>query len=343
MAVLRNERATRGRVPVPALIIGVALALVGCVVLQRLTGAEDGLAFPHRVHVVEEGLDCTDCHVGAEDSDEPGMPIEQQCMLCHADMDEEAPEDRRVATLFADGKLLAAGYTELGDEVIFSHSTHVDSGMDCSMCHGDLESSDALTPAVRVGMADCVACHENLGLPTDCATCHSEIDLDWQPPSHAMLWEEHHGGVARSGSDLVANDCSMCHTEDTCASCHSIEPPRSHTQFWRRRGHFVAARMDRASCATCHNDDFCFRCHQETQPINHVGMWGGTQSLHCVSCHFPLSSNGCATCHQDTPSHLNAAPQPASHSPGADCRQCHGLFAPLPHVDKGDDCSICHL
>jgi hypothetical protein len=24
------------------------------------------------------------------------------------------------------------------------------------------------------------------------------------------------------------------------------------------------------------------------------------------------------------------------------CRQCHGMTAPLPHVDKGDDCNACH-
>jgi hypothetical protein len=42
------------------------------------------------------------------------------------------------------------------------------------------------------------------------------------------------------------------------------------------------------------------------------------------------------------PSHSTAAPQPPSHSPGMNCRQCHGISAPLPHVTKGEDCNICH-
>ena len=79
------------------------------------------------------------------------------------------------------------------------------------------------------------------------------------------------------------------------------------------------------------------------RPDSHGGNWGGTQSVHCLTCHFPLSGESCAVCHKGTPSHLEAAPKPDWHTPAMNCRQCHGVGQPLPHVDKGDDCNACHL
>jgi hypothetical protein len=33
---------------------------------------------------------------------------------------------------------------------------------------------------------------------------------------------------------------------------------------------------------------------------------------------------------------------PPGHTPGMNCRQCHGLTAPLPHADNGSECARCH-
>ena len=90
-----------------ALAAGLAAAAWACFASEERGEAEErGLVFSHRVHV-EEGLGCTDCHAGAEDADEPGMPSQPQCMLCHADLDEQRPPERQVATLFEDGRFQA--------------------------------------------------------------------------------------------------------------------------------------------------------------------------------------------------------------------------------------------
>jgi hypothetical protein len=71
-----------------------ALLLAGCYFVDRLGSDEDeGPRFSHRIHVEDQGLDCSDCHVGAEDSDEPGMPVAMQCALCHVDLDAEKPPE----------------------------------------------------------------------------------------------------------------------------------------------------------------------------------------------------------------------------------------------------------
>jgi hypothetical protein len=71
-------------------------------------------------------------------------------------------------------------------------------------------------------------------------------------------------------------------------------------------------------------------------------MFGSPQNTHCLSCHLPLQGEGCFTCHKGTPSHQTAAPMPANHLPSMNCRQCHGLTAPLPHPDNGSLCTACH-
>mgnify|MGYP003581543783 CR=1 FL=1 len=51
---------------------------------------------------------------------------------------------------------------------------------------------------------------------------------------------------------------------------------------------------------------------------------------------------GLVACSDDAPP--KPAPKPAvpPHNAAMDCRACHGVSAPLPHVDNGDDCNTCH-
>lgn len=324
---------------------GTVLAIAGLALACHPFGdgargsAELATRFPHATHVADQGMDCGDCHVGVAESDEPGMPLPMLCGLCHDGMDDELPEGERVSDLLASGALDAAHRTALPDEVIFSHLAHVNAGLDCSECHGAIDETNGLPADLRVDMAECTACHEARAQPTDCATCHTEIRADRPPPSHAQLWLDVHGEMAR---DSRAADCALCHEESACTACHLDEPPRSHTSFWRRAGHGQSAAFDRQSCATCHESDSCSRCHAESRPASHRAGWGGVRNDHCVSCHVPLRAEGCVTCHKDVDVHLTAPPRPPSHFPGMDCRQCHGLSAPLPHADDGSDCTLCH-
>ncbi len=338
MALLNPDR--RG-LPT-ALVVTSAAALAGCFLVEIVAPREERLEFSHRLHVQEQGLDCSDCHGGVEDSDEPGMPVLAQCALCHEDLDADKPPEKQVASLFAGGQYAAARVSALSSEVIFSHLAHVGTSYGCSACHGALEESDRIGPEVAVPMDECGACHREAGAPEECATCHREIRADRPPRSHDQEWMAIHGSIVRGGSDDAVDRCDLCHKESSCTICHQIEPPRDHTNYWRRRGHSLSAAFDRDRCAACHEPDSCNRCHEQALPITHVGTWGGTLSTHCFSCHFPLRAEGCFTCHKDADSHSRAPPKPPDHFPGMDCRQCHGLTAPLPHADNGSDCNICH-
>ena len=326
--------------------VGVGLALVsagaGCALLSLERG-ERPLAFDHRRHVVEQELECVICHEDAYHADAPGLPGPDTCMLCHEELDAERPSERRVETLFADGVFRAAHHSALPDEVVFSHARHVGAELECGACHAGIETNRSLTPAIGVRMDACIACHEERGQGRDCATCHTLVGPDWRPPSHDRMWERRHGEASRRCERNAPDDCTQCHAASACADCHQSEPPASHTSTFRRRTHGLVAAIDRASCAACHRSDACESCHSETRPTSHVGAWGGTRSRHCLTCHLPVRGNGCIVCHKGTPSHLAANPKPDWHDPAMNCRQCHGISAPLPHVDKGDDCNACHF
>lgn len=350
MALLGREPDSRSR-RVPggraAKVIG-ALTLVsgaGCMLIEAIMPHERAFAFSHRIHVEEEGLECINCHEDLAVLDEPGMPAIDTCLFCHEELDAEKPPERRVETLFDEDEVFrSARVSRLDDEVIFAHLRHVDSLDECSACHRGIDRDERIAPSDAVLMEDCTACHEDLAQPSECATCHTEIGLDWTPGTHEQNWKKLHGRVFRAGGEGQIDSCYLCHSETTCARCHMQEAPDNHNNHWRLRGHSIAARIDRDNCAACHQPADCDRCHSEVLPMTHKGMWGGTKSMHCLVCHFPLRSQGCFTCHKDAPSHLMAPPKPAWHNPAMNCTQCHGTPSlPLSHVEKGDNCNICHL
>lgn len=325
-----------------------ALQLAGCFLVGALVSSERPLAFPHRLHVEDEGLDCGDCHVSWEEEEEPGMPVAAQCALCHDDLDAEKPPERRAASLFDERGFRAARAGKQSDEILFSHRAHALRADDCLTCHAEVAADDGRlaerAAELRTSMEGCLDCHAARGGPpeADCASCHAVIRAEQPPPSHHAEWKRAHGSFVRAPREERSDRCSLCHQPSQCLTCHQVEPPQDHNNFWRRRGHGLTASMDRARCTTCHDTDSCQRCHQENPPQSHVGAWGGERARHCLACHEPLRASSCGACHSGTPGHEQATPLPSTHLPGMNCRMCHGNGQPLPHVDNGQVCTECH-
>ena len=324
------------------------LYVAGCLGKDSQQPEEQRFAFGHRLHVQDEGLECSDCHGTWEDSEDPGMPTAAQCALCHAALDEEKPPEEQVATLYEGSSVRAAHASRQSDEILFSHQKHATLGLDCAACHAEVaEDEGALElrgSELRMSMDACLECHASSSGPAlaDCAACHAEIRAGVAPPSHRADWTRYHGSVVRGRSTERSDLCALCHQPAECTTCHQIQLPANHNNYWRRRAHGLTASMDRESCSTCHDSDSCQRCHEETRPLSHVGAWGAPKDRHCLECHEPLRSVSCGVCHESTPSHDLATPLPPDHHPGMDCRACHGHGQPLPHVDNGQACTSCH-
>ena len=337
----------------PALALAVLVAALGGLAACTSEAPplpDDGPGFSHRDHVVTQGLDCAVCHEarvepGSLLAGEPVLPSSQVCDLCHASLDVGKPVDATAASFFQDDRYLGSRPHEAyGDEIIFSHRSHLDQVTDCGRCHPGVERSHRVAEVPRLGMDDCTSCHEQNEVPPGCETCHTELGIDVPPSSHGQLWTQAHGSAWRNPSDAIEDRCEMCHTETSCISCHKAEMPASHTNAFRLRLHGMDAAFDRQACQVCHTDDSCERCHSVTEPLSHVGGWGQRQNTHCLGCHFPLGNESCAVCHRATPSHNDATPLPPDHDPAFNCRNCHGAGgAPLPHVDDGSSCTACHM
>lgn len=324
------------------LLVLSCLAATGCALLQVLTpGAAQPFGFNHVVHA-GEGLECGDCHAAWESDDAPGMPVRAACMLCHENLDAEKPPERRIDVLFDGDAYRAQRLSRLDDEIVFSHRQHATKPIECNVCHQGIDTSVYVDRSVALDMRDCESCHHEQRVAAECATCHRELRTDVAPASHAFQWQRVHGATVRAHEGGTADDCSLCHAESSCKDCHLATQPDNHDNYFRRRGHGLHARMDRQNCATCHRSDSCDACHDDTRPVSHFGAFGGTTSNHCVGCHLPVQQTECFTCHKGTPSHDTAAPKPADHTAGMNCRLCHGAGQPLPHVDNGSNCNSCH-
>src|SRR3979411_1802625 len=49
------------------------------------------VAFSHKHHVGDDGIDCRYCHMSVENSSFAGMPSTQACMNCHAQLFTDSP------------------------------------------------------------------------------------------------------------------------------------------------------------------------------------------------------------------------------------------------------------
>jgi hypothetical protein len=326
--------------------LALLLACCACAALHEWFSGPRRFAFSHERHVSLEKLECANCHADALAADAPGMPARDTCDVCHVEIDAQRAPEQRIDTLFQGADFVALHAAKLPAEVRFSHKLHAAGQQACNACHRGIEHNGDARSLARVQMDDCTRCHaeHTQYRGEDCALCHREVATGWVPPNHKSNWTRAHGLVARAKSALSEERCALCHEPVSCEKCHRAQAPENHTPYWRQRAHGLVAMDDRQNCAACHEPESCESCHATTRPSNHVGSWGGTLATHCFSCHKPLRSQGCAACHQGTPSHRTAAHQPPGHFPGMNCRQCHGLTpaAPLPHVDNGDDCSSCH-
>lgn len=135
------------------------------------------IAFNHAKHI-EAGLECTTCHVGAEDQQHATLPTLETCSLCHPEALTESPEEAKLLAFAGEGKELDwVQHTRLPQHVYFSHRRHVRSGqLECSTCHGPMQ--EMIVPPLKplagekLTMDGCIACHLENEARTDCNDCH---------------------------------------------------------------------------------------------------------------------------------------------------------------------------
>jgi hypothetical protein len=178
----------------------VGTALAGFVALSsvdtRLPGLNSGyqpsqpIAYSHRVHAGENRMDCLFCHTAAEKGRHAGIPPLSTCMKCHEKIvnkpggKELSPEIAKLTKAFQEGRPVEwQRVHRLPAYVYFDHSRHVNGGVACQNCHGDVQTMEAVSQAKELTMGECLTCHRDsnkkfvqsgkpAAAPTDCSSCH---------------------------------------------------------------------------------------------------------------------------------------------------------------------------
>jgi len=137
---------------------------------------DQSILFNHIHHKEVAHLNCTFCHRYVERHRVAGVPNIELCRACHSsDAISKRPEALKVVEYVkANREIPWQRMYELPSFVVFPHWIHIQSGVDCSICHGLTGLKDRPVKMVdRNYMEWCMDCHKKRGADIDCYTCHS--------------------------------------------------------------------------------------------------------------------------------------------------------------------------
>ncbi len=134
---------------------------------------EQPVNFPHPVHVQGAGMNCLYCHFSANKSPDPGMPAVNTCMGCHTLVATGSPEIQKLAQYWSDSLPIPwVRIHKVPDYVQFPHQRHVNGGVTCQTCHGEVQNMPRVFQYASLNMGWCVNCHVERQVRYDCSTCH---------------------------------------------------------------------------------------------------------------------------------------------------------------------------
>ncbi len=136
---------------------------------------EQPIAFNHRLHIEDVGLECKDCHAHYEEETYSGLPEAESCSFCHEEPQGQTAEEKKLAHILGSGGPIAWNLLfRQPSHVFFSHQMHVEvAGLECEACHGRFAATERPpTKVEKLTMDDCIECHHDHGVRDDCTVCH---------------------------------------------------------------------------------------------------------------------------------------------------------------------------
>jgi hypothetical protein len=154
------------------------------------------LPFSHQLHSGDHHIPCQYCHAGVQRSTEAPIPPLNVCMGCHAVVAKDKPDIKALAAAYAAGTPVQwVRVYSLPQFVKFNHGMHVNAGLECQTCHGDVQNMPRVRQVREFSMGQCLDCHRNndhlprvadiryrdaakshghpVNAPYDCNTCHT--------------------------------------------------------------------------------------------------------------------------------------------------------------------------
>jgi uncharacterized membrane protein len=131
------------------------------------------IPYSHQLHPGVLRIPCQYCHAGALKSRLAGIPPVEKCMNCHKVTKTDSPYIKRLAMIYASGEPLQwQRIHSLPDHVYFDHRPHVNAGILCQTCHGEVQTMQVLYQNMSMRMSNCLGCHRS---PKDALPANSRI------------------------------------------------------------------------------------------------------------------------------------------------------------------------
>ena len=205
---------SRASIIVALLVIVVLVLVAGAMYRSGYTTnvnvpVEQNIPFSHEHHVNGLGISCAYCHTSADKSAFAGIPPTHTCMTCHSQIWNTSPMLQPVRTSYqTQAPLEWVRVHDLPDFAYFNHSIHVNKGIGCQTCHGQVDKMPLTWRMNTLHMQWCLDCHRE---PEKYIRPREEVyNMSYVP----VLGQE------RIGKELVQEyhikkqqltDCSICH------------------------------------------------------------------------------------------------------------------------------------
>jgi len=163
--------------------------------------------FSHKHHVAGLGIDCRFCHTSVEKSAFAGIPPTQTCMKCHSEVWKDSPMLEPVRQSFRSGESLEwVRVHDTPDFVYFDHSIHVNKGVACTTCHGQVDQMPLMWKENTLHMQWCLECHKN---PENFVRPREHVfDVNWESEEDQVTMGRR---LVKEYNIKTSTDCSTCH------------------------------------------------------------------------------------------------------------------------------------
>jgi menaquinone reductase, multiheme cytochrome c subunit len=142
------------------------------------------IPYSHKLHAGTLRVPCLYCHSWALKSRVAGIPTVEKCMNCHRVTQVDSPSIKALTAIRASGEPLQwQRIHSLPDHVYFDHRPHVNAGILCQICHGEVQTMPVVRQHMSMRMSNCLGCHRSpqdalpdssniLSGPEHCFACH---------------------------------------------------------------------------------------------------------------------------------------------------------------------------
>jgi hypothetical protein len=120
------------------------------------------VAYSHKRHAGDLGLDCRYCHDTVEVAAHAAVPPTKTCMNCHSVVLHDDPALAPVRESFdSDMPIPWVRVHMLPDYATFDHSVHLAAGVGCAECHGRVDQMRVVRQVQPLSMSWCLDCHRD--------------------------------------------------------------------------------------------------------------------------------------------------------------------------------------